>query len=104
MKNKIFEPLSSFNGVSDGSGGDSETYTPPVTTLTMNAYRYRCVVTNNDGTVFCNPAKLTVVEELAINYLDENGNTQSVIAEVLTGNETVIIDGWYGVKHLCDVR
>lgn len=35
---------------------------------------------------------------IRVNYLDENQNTQTVIANILTGNETTLTEGWYFVK------
>ncbi|HAQ63163.1 MAG TPA: hypothetical protein DCR23_01750, partial [Ruminococcaceae bacterium] len=35
---------------------------------------------------------------IRVDYLDENQNTQTVIANILTGNETIIREGWYFVK------
>ena len=34
---------------------------------------------------------------IRVNYLDENQNTQTVIANILTGNETTLYEGWYYV-------
>lgn len=35
---------------------------------------------------------------IRVDYLDENQNTQTVIANILTGNETTLTEGWYFVK------
>ncbi len=35
---------------------------------------------------------------IRVDYLDENQNTQTVIANILTGNETTLTEGWYLVK------
>ncbi|MBQ5995034.1 MAG: leucine-rich repeat protein [Clostridia bacterium] len=35
---------------------------------------------------------------IRVNYLDEYQNTQTVIANILTGNETTLTEGWYFVK------
>jgi hypothetical protein len=32
---------------------------------------------------------------IRVNYLDENQNTQTVIANILNGNETTLYEGWY---------
>jgi hypothetical protein len=34
---------------------------------------------------------------IRVNYLDENQNTQTVIANILTGDETTLYEGWYYV-------
>lgn len=35
---------------------------------------------------------------IRVDYLDENQNTQTVVANILTGNETTLTEGWYFVK------
>jgi len=35
---------------------------------------------------------------IRVNYLDENQNTQTVIANILTGDEATLTEGWYFVK------
>jgi hypothetical protein len=50
-----------FSNVASGTGGTTATYTTPVTTMAMNGYIYRCVVTDNLSVAYTSlPAKLTV--------------------------------------------
>jgi hypothetical protein len=52
---------SGWNNVSTGTGGTTASYTTASTTLPMNGYDYRVVVTNACGNTTSNEAELTVV-------------------------------------------
>jgi len=49
-----------WNNVSTGTGGTTNSYTTAATSLAMNNYQYRCVVTNCGVSTNSNPATLTV--------------------------------------------
>ena len=49
-----------YNNVSTGTGGTTNSYTTPATTVSMNGYKYRCNVTNTCGTVTSTAANLYV--------------------------------------------
>lgn len=72
-----------FVNVTDGTGGATESYTTPNTTLDMDGWQYRADGTNTDGTTSSNPATLTVTDPG-----DVTGPTLSAPTAAATGSTT----------------
>lgn len=61
--------IDSGNGWTDIAGANSSTYTTPATTLSMDGYLYRCIISgaNPCGTIQSNTVSLTVTEGPCLN-------------------------------------
>lgn len=84
------------------SGATGSSYTTAATTAAMNGYRYRCVVSNDAGSVTSSAAILTVQYEMTLNgsypqnVSVNNANTASFSISISTaGNPAAYTYQWY---------
>ena len=72
-----------FADVTDGSGADTASYTPETTTIGMNTYQYRCVVS---GT--CSPAATSDPATLTVTSCTEAGVVADPVNQSVTSPAT----------------
>lgn len=80
-----------WNNVTDGSGQTTTSYTTVPTAVSMNGYKYRCVVTNEAGSVNTNAAALSVTE-LTLSSSDSDGRIY--VGETMTLTPSVAGGVW----------
>jgi len=79
-------------------GATSANFIIPII-LTEGTYYYFCEVRATGATsVRSSVATVEVAVGSVVTYLDEYGNTKSITATSLTGNETTLTSGWYFVQ------
>lgn len=96
---------SGWKDVEDGSGMNGTTYTTPETTLEMNGWKYRCVVTgsydeatSNEATLTVNPAQVEITVSPQGDGEASGGGTftygNSVTVTATANAETAHFTGW----------
>ncbi|MBO5179324.1 MAG: BspA family leucine-rich repeat surface protein, partial [Clostridia bacterium] len=76
---------------SQGTGGTTTSFTTVATTVAMTGYQYRCVITNNAGSVNSNAATLTVNRATGSVTASISGTT--TVGQTLTASGTTASDG-----------
>ena len=94
-----------WKNVEDGSGMNEAAYTTPETTLEMNGWKYRCVVTgsydeatSNEATLTVNPAQVEITVSAQGDGVASGGGTftygNSVTVTATANAETAHFAGW----------
>ena len=76
---------------SQGTGGTTTSFTTVATTVAMTGYQYRCVISNNAGSVNSNAATLTVNRAAGSVTASISGTT--TVGQTLTASGTTASDG-----------
>ena len=90
-----------WDDVTDGTGGTTDSYTTETLSGTSNGYMYRCEATNTGGTVYSDPATLTmVVQQEAVRFADSGD--YGVLTHTFGGAGFVdaTICGWARIRSL----
>ncbi len=76
------------SGFSDITNAVSDTYTIPAVDKSYNGYKYRCVITNERGSVTSSVVELTVADSDAERVEAAKKIVENALAEIKAGNDT----------------
>ncbi|NMP36525.1 MAG: hypothetical protein GX051_00150 [Clostridiales bacterium] len=84
---------SSWNDVTDGTGGDSASYTTPYCDLSMSGRQYRCYIENRLDDITTNAATLTVLPSYGMDFTLSNATWGGFLYYDFTANDAADPDG-----------